>query len=329
MLSRNAGRNILGSLGQLSGGKLPFPTMRRTVIVSIAAFGLLCSTAIGQTTEGQASARLVGRPLLLIGLWSEDNLAFDSRGSLKSSSGVVPFTEAGIDVTSVKLKAGRLQIAGHRMGLEIAPDYVMRRVPAKTKDYKGNMQIEVEAGTEGDFKQALDAIFTEDPRSLTPSLPVYWQDFAIKHFAQIVLASGGADTRRSTPLPQLDVLAPGTDLPPARGVESKNQTTMTVGVNDEIPVHVNGSMDGPKLLNNVQPTFTELARARRYSGDVELYLWVEKDGSVSHVKIVKAVGLGLDEAAIAAVKKYRFSPAFQNGSPVTVDIEIDVNFQIF
>jgi protein TonB len=104
---------------------------------------------------------------------------------------------------------------------------------------------------------------------------------------------------------------------------------MTVGVNDEIPVHVNGSMDGPKLLNNVQPTFTELARARRYSGDVELYLWVEKDGSVSHVKIVKAVGLGLDEAAIAAVKKYRFSPAFQNGSPVTVDIEIDVNFQIF
>jgi TonB family protein len=60
---------------------------------------------------------------------------------------------------------------------------------------------------------------------------------------------------------------------------------------------------------------------------VKLYLWFDSDGKVSHVSVAKPAGLGLDEAAIAAVEKYQFAPATQNGNAVTVDLYLDVSFK--
>ena len=45
------------------------------------------------------------------------------------------------------------------------------------------------------------------------------------------------------------------------------------------------------------------------------------------LSVAKPAGLGLDEAAIAAVEKYQFEPATQNGSAVTVDLFLDVSFK--
>jgi protein TonB len=66
----------------------------------------------------------------------------------------------------------------------------------------------------------------------------------------------------------------------------------------------------------------------RYTGNVEVYFWVGPDGIPSHVSIVAPVGLGLDEKAVGAVTQYRFAPATRDGQPVTVDLYVDVNFQI-
>jgi protein TonB len=49
----------------------------------------------------------------------------------------------------------------------------------------------------------------------------------------------------------------------------------------------------------------------------------------NHLQIVHATGLGLDEQALAAVSQYTFQPAMRNGSPVAVELNIEVNFQIF
>ncbi len=39
--------------------------------------------------------------------------------------------------------------------------------------------------------------------------------------------------------------------------------------------------------------------------------------------------MGLDEKAVEAVQQYKFRPAMQNGKPVQVDLNVEVNFQIF
>jgi protein TonB len=44
---------------------------------------------------------------------------------------------------------------------------------------------------------------------------------------------------------------------------------------------------------------------------------------------VRGIGHGLDEKAIEAVSKYRFKPSMEHGQPVPVEINVELNFQIF
>jgi TonB family protein len=290
--------------------------------------GFLTNVAVAQNSEAEVSARLIGKPLYLRGFWADDKLKFDSDGKLEGNSSTVPFTEAAIDVDSVKLKGKRLEIAGRRIALEFESGGNVRRVVASTKPSKDNMKLEIEGGVSGDFSHALDAIFAEDLASLVPTLPAYWQDYASKHFMQAGVSNDEKSTmERARILPQANTIVPDTNLPAGDAEQVPKQTTVTIGVNDKRPVHVGGSVEPPKALKTVDPSFTPFARAQKFSGHVLVYFWVEKDGAVSHVKIATPAGLGLDEAAIAAVQKYQFSPAMRNGRPVTVELYVEVNFQ--
>jgi len=95
------------------------------------------------------------------------------------------------------------------------------------------------------------------------------------------------------------------------------------------PVHIGGSVRAPIVLHSVDPEFSEEARKAKFSGNVQVYLWVDEQGNPSHVRVVRGVGMGLDEKAVEAVRQYKFKPAMQDGKPVKVDLYIDVNFAIF
>jgi len=95
------------------------------------------------------------------------------------------------------------------------------------------------------------------------------------------------------------------------------------------PLHTGGSVKQPQIYFSVEPEYTEEARRKKLSGNVEVYLRVDENGIPSHVRVVKGIGLGLDEKAVEAVQQYRFKPATKDGVPVTVEIHIEVNFQIF
>ena len=92
---------------------------------------------------------------------------------------------------------------------------------------------------------------------------------------------------------------------------------------------VGGGVSAPIEIYRVDPEFSEEARKAKLTGDVVLSLWVDSRGRVTHVSVLKGLGMGLDEKAMEAVKQFRFKPAMENGKPVTVELNIDVNFQIF
>lgn len=93
--------------------------------------------------------------------------------------------------------------------------------------------------------------------------------------------------------------------------------------------HIGGAVLAPKLLVAPEPEFSEEARKAKFSGDVQVYLIVDENGRPTHVKVVRGVGMGLDDKAIEAVRQYKFKPAVMNGKPVKVDLYVNVNFQIF
>ena len=94
------------------------------------------------------------------------------------------------------------------------------------------------------------------------------------------------------------------------------------------PMHIGGGVSKPVITYQPEAEFSEEARKAKFSGNVEVYLWVDESGSPSHIRVVRGVGMGLDEKAIEAVRQYKFKPATKDGKPVKVDLYIDVNFQI-
>jgi TonB family protein len=78
----------------------------------------------------------------------------------------------------------------------------------------------------------------------------------------------------------------------------------------------------------VEPEYSEEARKAKYSGFVLLSIIVNTDGRAEEIRVVKSLGMGLDEKAIEAVQKWRFKPGRNRGGPVKVRAQIEVNFRL-
>jgi periplasmic protein TonB len=94
--------------------------------------------------------------------------------------------------------------------------------------------------------------------------------------------------------------------------------------------HVGNGVSAPVALNSVEAEFSDEARRSKYQGVCVIRLIVDKDGNPQDPKVVRALGMGLDEKAIEAVKKYKFKPAMKDGHiPVPVMIDVEVNFRLY
>jgi TonB family protein len=91
---------------------------------------------------------------------------------------------------------------------------------------------------------------------------------------------------------------------------------------------VGGGVSQPAVVYKVDPEYSEEARKAKYSGTVLLQLVVDIDGKAKNIKVVKGVGLGLDEKAVEAVQKWKFTPGKKNGQPVPVYATVEVNFRL-
>src|SRR5947209_15640814 len=75
---------------------------------------------------------------------------------------------------------------------------------------------------------------------------------------------------------------------------------------------VGGGVTAPSLLSKVEPEYSEEARRAKYQGTVVLYVEVYPDGKAHNLKVLRSLGLGLDEKAIEAVNKWRFRPGYKD-----------------
>ena len=84
----------------------------------------------------------------------------------------------------------------------------------------------------------------------------------------------------------------------------------------------------PVVIHQVEPEYPDEARKAKFQGSVLVAVEVDEQGRVRGVRIIKPAGLGLDEKAMEAVKKWRFRPATRNGQPVAVPASIEVSFHL-
>jgi protein TonB len=91
---------------------------------------------------------------------------------------------------------------------------------------------------------------------------------------------------------------------------------------------VGGGVTAPALIYKVEPEFSEEARKAKHQGVVVLYVEVDPSGRAQNVRVVRSLGLGLDEKAIEAVRKWKFRPGYKDGRPVTVVANVEVSFRL-
>lgn len=94
-------------------------------------------------------------------------------------------------------------------------------------------------------------------------------------------------------------------------------------------MRIGGGVSAPVPISMPDPEFSEEARKAKVAGNVLVYLWVDQNGNPTHVRVIRGIGMGLDEKAMEAVRQYKFKPARKDGKPVTVEMNVEVNFQIF
>jgi periplasmic protein TonB len=89
-----------------------------------------------------------------------------------------------------------------------------------------------------------------------------------------------------------------------------------------------GGVSNPIPINRPEPQYSEEARKAKWQGSVLLSLVVDENGKTKDIKVVRPLGLGLDEKAIEAVQKWTFIPGKKDGKPVAVQAQIEVTFRL-
>jgi protein TonB len=84
----------------------------------------------------------------------------------------------------------------------------------------------------------------------------------------------------------------------------------------------------PEKETEVEARYPEEARKLGLEGQVVLRLTIDAKGSVVLVKVVRSAGHGFDEAAVEALKRFRFKPAMEGSDPVATEITYTYTFQL-
>jgi TonB family protein len=84
----------------------------------------------------------------------------------------------------------------------------------------------------------------------------------------------------------------------------------------------------PTIISKVEPQYSEEARKAGLQGTVLLKISVDETGKPRDPKVLRGLGLGLDEKAIEAVSNWQFQPGAKDGQPMPAQARIEVNFRL-
>jgi protein TonB len=88
-----------------------------------------------------------------------------------------------------------------------------------------------------------------------------------------------------------------------------------------------GGTKAPAKIKDVKPVYPEIAKASGVQGIVVIEVRIEPDGTVGTASVIRSIPL-LDEAALDAVKQWRFTPTLLNGEPTAVMMTVTINFTL-
>jgi len=314
---------------------------------SIPAFRFLCTAVVLVLAaaivpfDAQAASELEqhlrdqynGKTFLLRNFYGGDSLRYDASGQLSKAATPGDWTVDGvIQVNDVKVSSHHLTVRAKRVHLGWVGDVGFSPLE-DAKDKKGNsegtrgLHIEVEFGpgdaTAEQAEAVLGQIFLTSKDELTALVPDYWKPCLLA--ASTSHGTGVYSGCRFSP----DFLAtPGVVPGPDHTSQSGQGDVMAELSNHPAP-RIGRGMAPPQRVSTPDPPFSDEARRAKYQGTAMLSLLVDKTGQVRNVRIVRPLGMGLDQKAVEAVSEWRFHPATKDGEPIDMPVNVEVSFHLY
>lgn len=159
----------------------------------------------------------------------------------------------------------------------------------------------------------------------TPSHP---RAEASRRPAEVAHARDEDGTAPTSPPPRF-VMAFGTAATATEG-PSKTEGPKTTGESGDAAETYpeSGVSSRARLLEGAPPAYPPAARAAAVEADLPLEIVVNASGSVVDARLLRHAGYGLDEAALRAIRAYRFAPAQRAGHGVSVRMRWVVDFRL-
>jgi TonB family protein len=239
--------------------------------------------------QDQLNSEYKGKNQLLRNFYSGDNLAYDQNGDLRVVDNPGSWTLAEVQIKSISVTTLGVDILGDRLGVLYTAEN-----PSLIK--VGKLKIHIDANTRPELNLILPKIFIDPKEELRPLVPDYWKYFVAGTDRKSRLAAWEKDVQK-TPVPPLKA----SDFPA-------------------------GQLTAPRNISTADPKYTPEARSGHLQGRSVLTVVIDTTGTARDVAIIQPLGLGLDEQAVIAVRKWHFAPSTLNSQPVPVRVNIEVNF---
>jgi TonB family protein len=321
----------------------------------------------GGITEDQLRQMLVGKPLYLRGGYLDNSLSFDEHGKLDGHSPQGSYTLSAIQIDHVHLTKRKVELDGARYGLRFLgqlayedPSKALDRVritpkkkelritinreqvvlPKKKKEPKPEKAEKVKA------KKGKTAAAPAKP--VTPTAPPPQASPIQASVAAAPEAKPPVDVASKaltvTQAHTTRVLRDALDQIFAPGLDDRMMAAMpdfwklyyeaVAARSDYRPkdtsIFRQNTVDQKAvLMSKFEPDSNEFAQAAGVAGLSQYHAVVGPDGKVIEVAVSRPIGFGLDENAVAAIRKAQFQPAIKDGKPVAVMLNLDVPFRIF
>ena len=259
----------------------------------------LFSTA--QPSPKQLAHDLKGKTVFLRGMYVENDLTFDMEGNATGTATPGPFSVSAIKIEKATLDGTTVELTGHRGGLVLLSPATPSH-PAQFDFVPFSPEVHVKIATDPDHPDALQSLIS-------------------KIFAAN-LEDALADKAPEERQPALESLAE-VATPPSSPAEAPRDS-VNIGVR-----RVGSGVAAPRVIYSVPPSPPYgISRSAVRSGICVLNVIIDKTGFPTRIRVTKSLTPEQDKAAVVAMSQYRFAPAIYDNHPVSVEVNIEVNFNI-
>jgi len=286
-----------------------------------------------EINEDNLRRLFIGKQLFLRGLWLGDDLHFNLRGDIVSQSTKGSFTLCAIQIDHVSLSKKRIELEGARYGIhfddvgnwaEQATSFDRIRITPKKKHLLIVIDRQEVVSPKKEKKKTAG-------HQQSQSTSANSAELAAKNETTNP-AESAAHVRDA-----LDrIFAPSLDATMIAAMPDYWQffyqaqlKHQSIEPTDPAIVRPGPGVTGPTLVRNIVAASNDYAQYDQIAGVASYKVILGPDGKPLAIAVFRPIGFGLDENAVAAIRKSTFTGARKDGKPVSSVIDVDISFRIY